>query len=671
VGGSSDNSDWLYGYFTVITVLGLGIDTIRRWAWVSVLTMVLAYATGWLLSTVSSAPPFLPFSLYVTGLALLAIAIPARSIWPDQLGPMISETIASGETKTGFAGWPGFPTLLAAGSLLVTVLSLLPSVSSYQDFISQGGTQTFLASNGTEAFWASIFLLTFLSVAMIVWAKGARALQDLTLVPAVGLLLLATLLAPWQIIRNFHETRPPEVSTPWDISLLIAVGLVISALAAWRSKEQGPYRIYWAAGAVLFAPLMAIALEVPWYPARTLGTSPWALHVMAIAALMVVLAERFAKADGPENRLRMSLATLSALSSIAFACFITLGASALTLALGAMVAIAAWLDRRFDLRQMSFFIAAGVVAVGYRLIADPGLGWATGAPIAEMVLVYGGTLAFFVAALWLLQTRDRENARIMLDSAAWSVGGTLLSLLLYRAIVAMGGAREIDSHWSLALMALIWLGVGLAQLQRMPIGGRLRLVRAGLSIVFLGISALAMLAAATLANPVLFPREIVLGPVLFNTLTVAYLLPAVLLALGAWRLGTLAPAIRLGFVSVAGLLGVLWVFLSVRHFWQGSQGMASGTVSQGELYSYTIVLLLAGAALFYQSLARNSSQLRRAGLAVIAIAVAKVFFFDMSGLGGLTRVFSFLVLGLSLAALAWLDRWAQLKIQTKPDAPLP
>ena len=29
-----------------------------------------------------------------------------------------------------------------------------------------------------------------------------------------------------------------------------------------------------------------------------------------------------------------------------------------------------------------------------------------------------------------------------------------------------------------------------------------------------------------------------------------------------------------------------------------------------------------------------------------------------SGLSGLTRVFSFLALGLSLAALAWLNRWA-------------
>nr|WP_254796771.1 DUF2339 domain-containing protein [Sulfitobacter albidus] len=44
---------------------------------------------------------------------------------------------------------------------------------------------------------------------------------------------------------------------------------------------------------------------------------------------------------------------------------------------------------------------------------------------------------------------------------------------------------------------------------------------------------------------------------------------------------------------------------------------------------------------------------------MIGLAVAKVFFVDIGELDGLTRVFSLLILGLSLAALAWLNRWAQ------------
>ena len=59
--------------------------------------------------------------------------------------------------------------------------------------------------------------------------------------------------------------------------------------------------------------------------------------------------------------------------------------------------------------------------------------------------------------------------------------------------------------------------------------------------------------------------------------------------------------------------------------------------------------------------------MRKVGLFVIGAAVAKVFFIDISGLEGLTRVFSLLVLGLSLAGLALLNRWTQEQVEPKPE----
>ncbi len=81
-------------------------------------------------------------------------------------------------------------------------------------------------------------------------------------------------------------------------------------------------------------------------------------------------------------------------------------------------------------------------------------------------------------------------------------------------------------------------------------------------------------------------------------------------------------------------------------------------MEQYELYSYTIALMLIGAGLLYQSIARRSGTLRRIAMTVIAITVAKVFLLDAEGLTGLTRVFSFLGLGLALVGLAWVNRWA-------------
>ena len=55
---------------------------------------------------------------------------------------------------------------------------------------------------------------------------------------------------------------------------------------------------------------------------------------------------------------------------------------------------------------------------------------------------------------------------------------------------------------------------------------------------------------------------------------------------------------------------------------------------------------------------RGKDTLRRAALVVIGMSVAKVFLVDMPGLSGLTRVSSLMALGLALAGLAWLNRWA-------------
>ena len=66
--------------------------------------------------------------------------------------------------------------------------------------------------------------------------------------------------------------------------------------------------------------------------------------------------------------------------------------------------------------------------------------------------------------------------------------------------------------------------------------------------------------------------------------------------------------------------------------------------------------MLVGAGLLLAALRSGSATLRRAAMAVIGLTIAKVFLIDMSGLDGLIRVVAFLVLGLLLAGLAWLDR---------------
>ncbi|WP_170561064.1 DUF2339 domain-containing protein [Ruegeria atlantica] len=653
VGGTSSDPGWLYGYFFVITVLGLGIDTVRRWAWISILTLVGAYVACLLL--VLSAPVTEPgYLVGVTALAIIAIVIPVRRIWPDHEGPMISEIIA---TKKGLQ-WPEFPTRLAFGA--VTVTSVILAIH-WPDTAAE--------------FWLGAMLLAGLTLALLTWASNARALQDLTVLPAVGLMWFV-LIHGWDygvVARRFAETyaETAEADAPWAVTLLVALGALISVLAAWRSFRATEYPAIWAGGAAVFAPGLAIALELGWHPAEVIGAYPWALHAVALAVMMVILAARFAQVDG-ENRLRAALVTLSALSCLTFACVIVLSSAALTIAFVALIVTAAVLDRRFDLPPMGWFIWAGVFTVTLRLVLNPGLDWADAAPVAEMTLVYATATIGFLGAWAILRPLNRPVVALLLESAAWATAGILLSLLLLRWLEGFGDGGAHDSHWGLGLMSLIWLLLACAQVRRFELGGKLNYARYGLALFFAAHGVVRLAQALTEASPLLNPQaDPVLGGALLNTLAVAYLLPAIVLALSASWLPALHPRLKQACFGLAIALGAVWLGLTIRHVWQGASGMYEGNgVTQPELYTYTMALLLVGAGLFYQSLARRSDMMRKAGLVVIGFAVAKVFLVDIAGLGGLIRVFSLLALGLALAGLAWLNRWAKLRHSPQDPEPL-
>ena len=640
VGGASDDPSWLFAYFAIVTLVGLAIDTVRRWAWVSVLSAVLGFAAGTLLFL--GGADAAAFVAYCGLLALAAIAIPVRSLLsPDHAGAMLSMSLLS---RANDKGRPAFPTNLAAGALLAACGLILFAAYVTMD---------------VDTFRAALLVLAALVAALLIWARNAPALTDQVAIPALALLaLIPSGERVWDAAARAADQ--PEAARPLMVTWVVALALLLSGLAAWRSLKRGHGSVFVAAVAALLAPAAAVVIEATWAPTQALGPVFWALHAIAIAATMVAMAERFARADEPDDRLRTSLAALSALSSIAFAMVILFSSAALTIALAVTVLGAAWLDRRFDLPLLGLHILAGVVTTGYRLVVDPGLDRAQAGPVAELILTYGGTAALFAAAWWLLSDRDRPRTRILLESAAVSATGLFLSLLLMRAIDAMAGSAALETHWHMGIGAAIWAILGIAQLKRLSMGGPLLVVRRILSGALLAIAATHLFGALFVVNPLLGDR--VHGPPLLNTLLAGYALPATVLLIGARWIAPALPRVTLA-LRLAGLalLGV-WVALAIRHLWQGGEamGLLDG-IGQPELYSYTLALLILGAGLFYQSLATGSVMLRRLGLVVIGLAVAKVFFVDIAGLGGLIRVFSLLFLGLALAGLAWLNRWAEMR----------
>ena len=646
----------LYLYYALIAAAGLGVDAIRRWAWVSVLALVLAYGGGAaMMGAGAGHAAWLGFLLV---LPALAIALPRLAPIPDHPAPT---TLATLWTR-GAIGWPEFPVRLAAGSVLVSSMALL----------------VFGAHDSLEGF-VVLGALTLLALSLLVWAERAEGLADLALLPAAVLVL--RILAEgwmggpmlWEFVGQSIEQRGPEVAAPMTLTWIVALATLISLAFAFRALKGGSLSLVHGLAAVLVAPVTVALLEFAWSPTwvgyPVLDPMTWALHPLALAALMVGLAGRFARVDGADHR-RVAYATLAALSLIALSLFILTSATALTLALAVLVMAAAWLDRRYDLREMGLFIQTAVAVLSWRLLIDPGVGWAMNAPLLWVIPAFAGPIAAYVAGLWLLRERGRVMTSGVLESAALALTAILANVLMTRALVP---PELRDNTFDLAhvatLNAMPWLVLALTQVYRAGLGPVLRRTRLALGYAA-GVLAGGLLVISALPlNPLTFtsPDLIgakVAGPWLLDTLALAYALPAVVMLVAAWRFSFPA-RLRYGLIGAGWALAALYVGLEIRHFWQGNWLGIPG-VPEEELYSYTIALMVLGAGLLWQAILRRSHLLRRIAMTVIALVIAKVFLIDAAGLTGLTRVFSFLGLGLSLAGLAFVNRWADRQLSKAP-----
>lgn len=644
VGGESDAPYWLYAYYLLVAGMGLFVDTIRRWAWVSVLALVIGYAGTWLVLIGTGGAGWA--ALAFAALAAMAILVPARGLSPDQAGPMAGAVLWNRS-----AGRAAFPVLLAAGAVAASTVLLL----------------VLPAANAPEQVLV-LLALAALVVALAVWAQGAPGLADLAALPALAFVIRVATESRYVGTYTVDPTLPGATPVPVEgsggpatIYVILALALAQTLAAALTSgRLANPLRAAWAAGAALAAPLTALALELFWQPGLVIGTYPWALIVIALAALMVGLALSFARADGGDMR-RAAYATLSALSLIALALFLVATKGALTLALGALLISAAALDRRFRLPEMGWFAQAAVLLLSWRLIVDPGLPWAIDeAALWEVVASYAGVALAAFAALWLIRDLPRPGARAFLESGGAAAAALFANVIVSRWLME-GNEDRLASHWGIALNAMPWLIVALVQLYRMALPGWMRWVRAAVAgvagLIWVG-GTIASLTVSNPAGPAWGGAEhLVRGPLLLDTLLVAYALPGLIL-LAAWRyFGHLHQAARIAMLGTGAALVTVYAVLDIRRFWRGPDLSVPG-VTQPELYSYTVAMMAVGAALLYQAIARNSQTLRRVAMAVIGLTIAKVFLVDAAGLTGLTRVFSFLALGLSLAALAWLNRWA-------------
>lgn len=641
VGGDSSSAYLLQLYFAGIAAIALAIDSVKRWAWLSVLGLIGAYGAATVLYLGDGS------ELYFTAFALLvavaAVILPQRRLIPRHNGPMVSQI--STVVRDGQEGMtlPEFPTRVAAGAFVASVAIV---------------GLVYLAES--SAFWLSLAGLSLLFIGALMWMHHAKALADLAFVPALvgmGVILLEGL-NRGPIRREWVEgaDRPVLDYAPSILATILLGSVIVSLLFAWRSWRGGKTRLLDTIFAGAFAPLVAGIFEISWRPEFVLGDVNWALYLAGVAIVMTLLAERFLRRDGAD-RLRGSLFALSAMSMISFMAFTILGSFALTLALAVQVAAASWMGRQFNLPLLDRYVQFGVLTVSWRLVIIPGLEWAFEAPLWEVGLAFIGGVALLVAAYTLRRKAVRIGVTVMLESAIWSLTGVYLTMMLVRYFDHIG-SNEI--YLATSMIGLIWMIISANQLYRIRPGAGLRRTRMALAGIF-GVLGMANTGFSVfLFNPLngLFERGLVIGPYVFDSLAAAYALPAMLLGFVALRFTHLGRNLRKALGVLGGLLGALYIGLEIRRWWQGDDLSAHG-VMDGELYSYTIAMLLAAVVLLVLAFLRRSALLRKLALVAVALTVAKVYLVDMSGLDGLLRVVSFLVLAVVLAAMAWVNRLLQ------------
>jgi uncharacterized membrane protein len=328
----------------------------------------------------------------------------------------------------------------------------------------------------------------------------------------------------------------------------------------------------------------------------------------------------------------------------------------LTVAIALHLPALGWIEGRLDLKVLRHvaLIVAGIVLA--RLVLNPYLlGYPIGpGPIFNWLLYgYGIPALAFIIATKQFGSRADDLLVGVLEAGSVLFTALLLTFELRHAAYGRIDA-PLNDFAKDALSPILWLGLAgfslwLAEQRARPV-----LLWSGVALV--GLASAQIVFWQLLADNPLFSRVSVGNTMIFDALSLAYLLPAVLFAtMVVLRLGP--RWLRLAARVFSAGLAFVWLSLEVRHAFQGDVITFLGTTtSNGEWYAYSVAWLAFFGIGLVAGLIRRDEWLRRVSLGGIGLVVAKVFLSDMSELEGVLRALSFLGLGATLVGIGYAYR---------------
>ena len=543
----------LDGYLGLIVATGLAATALRRWALAGSLT--LAGAALWSLGR--------DFTGDTMGGAALLIGAPAMML-------------VAGKFQRSESAPDARPRLQSA----------LPGIALI-------GASVLCLTGGQIAGGVPIAAVTL--AALIVLAAGAVVfnLAHTRVFAAPALALVVTAASVWGF--NLQHL------SPW-LAPVVAILIVISLALALANRERDEAAIIGAAGAAVALTFLRARL------ARDLPQADGA--VLVVIALVLgagawLLARRSPKAAG----------------DLAVAAWVAAGAEIAGLAIHALIggwpeplaygllglalALGAWRLgwRGFSETAVAAALASFAALLGPALageVLSGRLGWET------FALIGAGASAAQAAAWQVLKRQDASplSAEAASTSALISLMVTLFLTLRSWATPHGAAGASLDPFTEASLRTLILLASGFV----LTVRSSSTLVGRARGPVFLVLGILhGLLTGALVLNPWLTGTS-VSGPPILDSLALAFLAPALLLAASAWKQARTRWATPTALAAL--LFAVIWAVMEIRRLFHGPT-LDQGAFGYGETAAYGVAAL--GVAVGLSHLAQALTARRTAG----------------------------------------------------------
>ncbi|MCO5159782.1 MAG: DUF2339 domain-containing protein [Mesorhizobium sp.] len=647
-------SPWsLFGYLAIVVAANTAVARIRSW---SLLAAAGILGTGvWSLVYLTEASPAEPAPILFVHLVVLAALV---VLW------------LRGEPADAPATWRDTPSLAAALASGFSAGALLVS-----DHLVFAGS----------APWGAVLVAAMVASA---WMRG-RALAVLHAAGTVAILTFARIALAADFSIYFFdgilifEGRLPSLSQSTALLTGVGLGILFLAVGLWTAHRSaaddrlrsGSWSL-WAAG----VPVGIIAALWFVFGYADLDIR-YALPSLLLAGIFAAGAELISRREVPalSGGWAVSFALAGAFASAVLFVHATFGTLWTTILCGLLVLPPAFATRLRSWPALGWLCVAAVAVTIARILPDPTIVGASRLgtmPVFNALLPgYGLPALAFVAAAWQLGRATRGAPRLVMEASAALFALLTLAMLVRHAMNAgiIDGAEPRLAEQS--IYTLLALGAG-AILIALDLRSPSPVFRIGSMAA--GVVSVLLIVAQHFGfqNP-LFTNESV-GPIPFiDLILLGYLLPGLAAAAVAMFARPRRPrwyAAMLGLL--AATLVFAWATLTLRRLFHGEYIGLVNDMGQIETYAYSALWLAIGVLVLVVGVRLGSQVLRIASAVVIAVAVGKVFLFDMSELEGVLRALSFIGLGAVLIGIGLfyqrlLVRSAAGAAEVTPPAPAP